>query len=525
MTTSENISPLNTASTARFDRLTELLTSTPVAPRVQQVQQRLRANRPYNAMLALVLHSCARFEQGLPLSDLESKMLLAVRRCNSEEELKQFGLIYQQLSAEQRAAVFPDRFASLPITQSYSQADFSEDLKTLVPQLLKQPNVRTVDVSQLDVDGRLPDDAAFRQATEQYGHGLIQFTAANAPEAPQVEDQWRATRRSCPIAPTAKIKLVSFTCQRESYEWSNSCEPFFGVGGSSDLVAQTTYRSQVFRDVDRGETHNFDRDAYAFDGPFDKAIMVEVEIWEKDQGDGWDSLSNALQQIGLACLEGACEVAIQSPPAAAIVVLAGIAMSILAGVFGACHDDFQINQSVTWDENALWAVAGREVTVSYDPGGRPGAFDIKFGITASNQPFPTPGVYYRLINPNSDKVAAVPGGSTADGTGIIQWASLGTREQQWEFRSAGGYYRIVNRNSGKLLHASDDGRSIIQRSSNGSQNQDWTVTLDGGYCRITNRHSGKVWDIEGSSTANGAAILQWNSTGGPNQQWQVVPVY
>ena len=388
MTTStENVSA---APASRFDKLTELLTGSPTTPRAQRLQHHLKASRPRNAMLAVVLHACARFERGLLLSDLEARMLHVVRRANSNEDLKRFGRIYQALSSEQRSTFFPRQLAELPIDHSYTEAQFTADLKALVPELLKQPNFRKVDVSQLDADGRVPPDDAFHQAVEHYGHGMVHFTAATAaPEARQAQDSW------------ATVRAVSFKCVRESSEWSNSCEPFFALAGSSDLGPETTYRSQIFGDTDVGDVSPFYADAFAFNGPFDKAVMVEVEIWEKDQGDGWDTLRNAMIEMSCACFSGACEMVVTGglAPVAAVFALAGIVTAILAGVFGACNDDFQINQELTWDRAALLAASGTLVKVLYDPGGKAGAFEITFAISVSGVPNVRPTLPYPFPEP------------------------------------------------------------------------------------------------------------------------------
>jgi hypothetical protein len=363
-----------TRPVSRFEKLEELLTGTPEDRRSQRAQRHLKASRPRNTMLWLMLHTCARFDRRLPLSDLETRILQTLRRANGDDDLRQLGHIYQDLSPQQRATFFPDQLATLPIKRRYTQDDFREDLKTLVPELLKQPNFRKVDVSELDAEGRVPHNEAFQKATEQFGHSVIQFTAAAGPEARQIEDQ------------SAKIKAVSFQCVRESSEWSNSCEPFFALAGSSDLGSETTHRSQIFSDVDKGENHFFYDTAFAFDGPFDKSVMVEVEIWEKDQGDGWDAVSEAMHDMALACFSGACEMALTFPPAAAVFALASLVSSILSHVFGSCNDDFQINQELTWDRNALLAAAGTNVKVLYDPGGSAGAFEITFAVSVSTDP-------------------------------------------------------------------------------------------------------------------------------------------
>jgi hypothetical protein len=106
MTTAPNSSTMQAADAARFTRLAELFSPDPVEPRAQKVRQQLLRSRSRNGMLALLLHASARFTQGLPLSDLETNMLKIVRRCNNDDQIKQFGQIYQQLSAAQRSAFF-----------------------------------------------------------------------------------------------------------------------------------------------------------------------------------------------------------------------------------------------------------------------------------------------------------------------------------------------------------------------------------------------------------------------------------
>ena len=89
------------------------------------------------------------------------------------------------------------------------------------------------------------------------------------------------------------------------------------------------------------------------------------------------------------------------------------------------------------------------------------------------------------------------------------------------------YYRIVNRNSGKVLDVNGgstaDGAAVIQWTWGGGNNQQWQlVDQGGGYYRIQNRNSGKPADVNGGSTANGATVIQWGWNGGANQQWQIV---
>ncbi len=198
-----------------------------------------------------------------------------------------------------------------------------------------------------------------------------------------------------------------------------------------------------------------------------------------------------------------------------------------------------------------------------------------FSVTPTQSTVTAP--YYKLVNRNSGKVLDVAGGSTAQGSLIVQSTDSGAASQQWQFVSAGGgYVRLINRHSGDVL-AVPAGRGIVgvqldQQSSNGGTNQQWqfrdagngyytlanhscglvaTVaegsTADGARVvlgignsnadqqwqavvlptagityQLVNRSSGKVLDVSGESTANGGVVIQWVNHGGANQQWRLV---
>lgn len=55
------------------------------------------------------------------------------------------------------------------------------------------------------------------------------------------------------------------------------------------------------------------------------------------------------------------------------------------------------------------------------------------------------------------------------------------------------------------------------------QRTDVEVALQSGWVRLVNRRSGKVLDVNGASTADGAAVIQWTWSGSANQQWQLLP--
>ncbi|TYP77487.1 cellulase family glycosylhydrolase [Paenibacillus methanolicus] len=95
----------------------------------------------------------------------------------------------------------------------------------------------------------------------------------------------------------------------------------------------------------------------------------------------------------------------------------------------------------------------------------------------------------------------------------------------------GNYYRIVNRHSGKALdvngYSTADGAAVNQYAYTGGYNQQWELLHVGlNNYQLINRNSGKVLEIGGWSSSDGAAAQQWahSGLGGYNQQWQMIDV-
>jgi endoglucanase len=93
----------------------------------------------------------------------------------------------------------------------------------------------------------------------------------------------------------------------------------------------------------------------------------------------------------------------------------------------------------------------------------------------------------------------------------------------------GNYYKIINRNSGKALDVNGgstaDGAAVVQWPYTGGYNQQWElINVGRNNYELINRNSGKPLEISGWSTADGALAQQWTYTGlsGYNQQWQMI---
>src|SRR5687768_6004307 len=78
----------------------------------------------------------------------------------------------------------------------------------------------------------------------------------------------------------------------------------------------------------------------------------------------------------------------------------------------------------------------------------------------------------------------------------------------------GAWYQIVARHSGKALDingaSTADGAAVIQwAAGTGLHQQFQFVDSGGGFYRLRVRHSGKVVEVQAGSTANGATVRQW----------------
>lgn len=90
-------------------------------------------------------------------------------------------------------------------------------------------------------------------------------------------------------------------------------------------------------------------------------------------------------------------------------------------------------------------------------------------------------------------------------------------------------FQFVNAKSGKALEvqgaSSADGAAIIQNPASNGANQQWGLKYDGaGYFRITNVASNKVLDVPDESTADGVKLKQWQNLDGDNQAWLLIDV-
>ncbi|MFI1356556.1 RICIN domain-containing protein [Streptomyces sp. NPDC020898] len=127
--------------------------------------------------------------------------------------------------------------------------------------------------------------------------------------------------------------------------------------------------------------------------------------------------------------------------------------------------------------------------------------------------------YNTLIARHSSKCADVTSQSLWAGAQIKQYDCNGGNNQKYWFKSvAGGYYQLVGR--GSSLCVAEGATTVTQENCSATAtNQQWSVTASGSYVLLKSRATGECLDVNGASTANGAALLTYTCNGGTNQQW------
>ncbi|MGI5193970.1 RICIN domain-containing protein [Streptomyces sp. CA-288835] len=129
------------------------------------------------------------------------------------------------------------------------------------------------------------------------------------------------------------------------------------------------------------------------------------------------------------------------------------------------------------------------------------------------------GPYETLTARHSGKCADVSDQSILGGAQIKQWTCNGGGNQRFWFKDLGnGHAQLMARHSSLCLR--ENASNVTQEAcSTSATTQQWSVTTSGGYVTLKSRASGECLDVNGASTADGAAIITYACNGGTNQQW------
>ncbi|MCK8434946.1 family 43 glycosylhydrolase [Streptomyces sp. D2-8] len=139
--------------------------------------------------------------------------------------------------------------------------------------------------------------------------------------------------------------------------------------------------------------------------------------------------------------------------------------------------------------------------------------------TAAGTVTGTSATYHTLIARHSSKCADVTSQSLRAGAQLKQYDCNGGTSQKYWFKSVGsGYYQLMVRNSSLCVR--ENASTVTQENcASSATSQQWSLTTTGSYVNVRSRASGECLDVNGASTANGAALITYTFNGGTNQQW------
>ncbi|MEU3850181.1 RICIN domain-containing protein [Streptomyces sp. NPDC029554] len=131
----------------------------------------------------------------------------------------------------------------------------------------------------------------------------------------------------------------------------------------------------------------------------------------------------------------------------------------------------------------------------------------------------TGATYQTLIARHSGRCADVTSQSLWQGAQIKQYDCNGGGNQKYWFKPVGsGFSQLMVRNSS--LCVQENANTVTQENCDASAtSQQWSLTTNGSYVSVRSRASGECLDVNGGSTANGAAVITYTCNGGTNQQW------
>ncbi|GAB3143404.1 ThuA domain-containing protein [Microbispora hainanensis] len=141
---------------------------------------------------------------------------------------------------------------------------------------------------------------------------------------------------------------------------------------------------------------------------------------------------------------------------------------------------------------------------------------------------------YTVSAKHSGKYVAPQDASTADDAKIVQMSATEGGEQQWEaIPFTAGAYQLKNVKSGKCLDvprgSTATGTQLVQYACHPDGHQDqvnqrFYLVPSGDAYQVSSAVSGLCLDINGRSTADGAALIQWTCSNDDNQRFAFTPV-
>lgn len=319
--------------------------------------RRICLNRPANLLYGVALHAAARLDKGLPLTDLEERMIGLVSELVPEkDEIAALGRVYREATARGAIDVLPEQITSRPLEVGYSFADLKADMPAIVEALRAQPNVNIVDLSKRDPAQPIDSDE-FIAALAEYGGGVTVLTSSGGNDT-----------QAGPLGPqpgqggTVNVKMLlnKFQCNRESGE-SGRDEIYWGLSAGADTTGKRSSTTREYGSISTGSWATFDNATQLFNGNVRKHLTIEIECWEADASPGswYTGLRSGLADIAEYAIDKAVAMTEagdnETAKGAAVVALFAIGLGILNWLLGffTNDDDLVCRRTLGYDLAAL----------------------------------------------------------------------------------------------------------------------------------------------------------------------------
>lgn len=300
------------------------------------IHRKFAVNKERNWLLALTLNCFAKLASNNQLTDLEQSIVTAFQNNGfTDNELKKHGQLYEKMPDNIRKDFFPGKFAQLTPRKKYTFQDLEEDAPKIVKSVLDRPNVLKVDVPAIHAG-----TATLRDFPDLPSNILMEHAGAMLVALEP---------NTTPPSSRYTIKASSFRCNDRCTDkfFAPSNEPYWIFGSLGGGTAVTT-RSQVFSDVDSGESRTFSstdgciwgQNCTAQELP-EGEIGSLIQLWENDEGNP-DKIKN-----GVAAAFAAAAGILTATGVAAWVaaVVAGVG-AVVQWLLGFLDDDHVADQTI-----------------------------------------------------------------------------------------------------------------------------------------------------------------------------------
>ncbi|MER6951888.1 hypothetical protein ABT294_48535 [Nonomuraea sp. NPDC000554] len=391
MTTSEEAT-----SKQRLEQLRGLLSGTRGDSRAGR---NLARTQKANVVFGAMLHAADRLRQGEQLTELEDRLLQALRVVVSEEEIKDWGRIYREtVSARGTLVGVPEVITSRPVSEGYDFADLVKDLPAVAEEWMAQSNAALITPEAL-ASGEDFDSPEFIEGMREWGFGVTVPAVLTTPGNGQTtQEPAQDGERAEPVY-RVKLEFENFHVHRVVGDgWPGTRDEIRWIScGSSDRSRAVPFLSEEFGGdtATAGKTPAFHQwKRTVFDGVTSVGLVLNVACWEWDTGDGNNnSIGEKLRGMNENIFTNtAWSVLSAISPSALLGFLMDITSMVLTAISLIARNDLSSTRTLFLNQETL-AVLSRRGSSQWHFNGD-GHHELKVKYTGSTVPFPASTLEY-----------------------------------------------------------------------------------------------------------------------------------